>query len=236
MQLATINWMSSSGAAVGARNELDQVERDALVGDRPRRSWTRIRPRRLSRQESRTGSASSCPPLSPAVRSGWRTASWRGGRSEPGAANLCLLARGCNRPTRVRPAELRKVDVGQRARAATRPVQGSSRGRNRREPIPSVPAKPAPPLQENRGDRTRTCDLRFWRPPLYQLSYAPVLGAIVALAQMLSQRHALGLLFLAIAPGLRRDRGRGRAGGRLGRRGHRGGARRLDGARCLCAS
>src|SRR3970040_734947 len=24
-----------------------------------------------------------------------------------------------------------------------------------------------------RGDRTRTCDLRFWRPPLYQLSYAP---------------------------------------------------------------
>ena len=25
-----------------------------------------------------------------------------------------------------------------------------------------------------RGDRIRTCDLRFWRPPLYQLSYAPV--------------------------------------------------------------
>src|SRR5688572_6782652 len=26
-----------------------------------------------------------------------------------------------------------------------------------------------------RGDRTRTCNQRFWRPPLYQLSYAPVL-------------------------------------------------------------
>src|SRR5579859_1087325 len=26
----------------------------------------------------------------------------------------------------------------------------------------------------SRGDRIRTCDLRFWRPPLYQLSYAPV--------------------------------------------------------------
>src|ERR1700704_3398484 len=27
-----------------------------------------------------------------------------------------------------------------------------------------------------RGDTTRTCDLRFWRPLLYQLSYTPVLG------------------------------------------------------------
>ena len=25
----------------------------------------------------------------------------------------------------------------------------------------------------DRGDRTRTCDIRFWRPTLYQLSYAP---------------------------------------------------------------
>ncbi len=25
-----------------------------------------------------------------------------------------------------------------------------------------------------RGDRIRTCDLRFWRPPLYQLSYSPM--------------------------------------------------------------
>jgi hypothetical protein len=25
----------------------------------------------------------------------------------------------------------------------------------------------------NRGDRTRTCNPRFWRPVLYQLSYAP---------------------------------------------------------------
>jgi hypothetical protein len=24
-----------------------------------------------------------------------------------------------------------------------------------------------------RGDRDRTCDLRFWRPSLYQLSYTP---------------------------------------------------------------
>ena len=51
----------------------------------------------------------------------------------------------------------------------------------------------------NRGDRTRTCDIRFWRPTLYQLSYAPSLSRIVALPRMLSQRHALGLLFLALA-------------------------------------
>ena len=50
----------------------------------------------------------------------------------------------------------------------------------------------------NRGDRTRTCDIRFWRPTLYQLSYAPSLSRIVALPRMLSQRHALGLLFLAL--------------------------------------
>src|SRR4051794_30425669 len=29
-------------------------------------------------------------------------------------------------------------------------------------------------LERYRGDRTRTCDPRFWRPMLYQLSYAPV--------------------------------------------------------------
>src|SRR3954453_4981620 len=30
--------------------------------------------------------------------------------------------------------------------------------------------------ERNRGDRTRTCDIRFWRPTLYQLSYAPRLS------------------------------------------------------------
>lgn len=28
-------------------------------------------------------------------------------------------------------------------------------------------------LCAGRGNRARTCDLRFWRPPLYQLSYTP---------------------------------------------------------------
>src|SRR6266446_7744132 len=30
---------------------------------------------------------------------------------------------------------------------------------------------------ESRGGGTRTPGLRFWRPPLYQLSYAPGIGA-----------------------------------------------------------
>ena len=59
----------------------------------------------------------------------------------------------------------------------------------------------AAPLECYRGDRTRTCDIWFWRPALYQLSYAPPLSRIVALPRMLSQRHALGLLFLALALG-----------------------------------
>ena len=29
-------------------------------------------------------------------------------------------------------------------------------------------------LENGRGSRARTDDLRFWRPPLYQLSYAPL--------------------------------------------------------------
>ena len=35
----------------------------------------------------------------------------------------------------------------------------------------------------NRGGGTRTPGLRFWRPPLYQLSYAPLFGAIVSAVQ-----------------------------------------------------
>ena len=30
----------------------------------------------------------------------------------------------------------------------------------------------------DRGGRTRTLDLRFWRPPLYQLSYTPRRGGV----------------------------------------------------------
>ena len=33
------------------------------------------------------------------------------------------------------------------------------------------------PRSTGRTDRDRTCDLRFWRPMLYQLSYCPVRGS-----------------------------------------------------------
>src|ERR671930_2509658 len=59
-----------------------------------------------------------------------------------------------------------------------------------------------------RGDRTRTCNPRFWRPVLCQLSYAPwgsrlrlypggfgILGAV----RPPGQRRALGALFLVLA-------------------------------------
>ncbi len=43
----------------------------------------------------------------------------------------------------------------------------------------SIPIKQKDPRQAwvflfGRGDRTRTCDTRFWRPVLYQLSYSPM--------------------------------------------------------------
>ena len=45
----------------------------------------------------------------------------------------------------------------------------------RREPPPHGGSNAAgfSPAAADRGDRARTCDLRFWRPTLYQLSYAP---------------------------------------------------------------
>src|SRR3982751_4781702 len=57
----------------------------------------------------------------------------------------------------------------------------------------------------SRGGGTRTPGLRFWRPPLYQLSYAPTSedcsrGAFdVPFA--VRQRRALGALFLLLAVG-----------------------------------
>ena len=43
------------------------------------------------------------------------------------------------------------------------------------EPSPTVAAsRPRWPVENGRGSKARTYDLRFWRPPLYQLSYTPV--------------------------------------------------------------
>jgi hypothetical protein len=51
----------------------------------------------------------------------------------------------------------------------------------RRELVRDVDAGREIPLfsrdPTGRGDRDRTCDIRFWRPALYQLSYTPVVEA-----------------------------------------------------------
>ena len=54
------------------------------------------------------------------------------------------------------------------------------------------------PQVPNRGDRTRTCNPRFWRPVLYQLSYAPRLEkSDCSLGPRSSlSRVPLGFLFL----------------------------------------
>ena len=59
----------------------------------------------------------------------------------------------------------------------------------------------------NRGGRTRTCNPRFWRPVLCQLSYAPRFGSAIVLAAfpgsrvapVAGQRRVLGALFLLLA-------------------------------------
>jgi hypothetical protein len=55
----------------------------------------------------------------------------------------------------------------------------------------------------SRGGGTRTPDLRFWRPPLYQLSYAPefVEDCSREVFRPLKQRRALGALFMVLAIG-----------------------------------
>ena len=68
-------------------------------------------------------------------------------------------------------------------------------------------------FRASRGGGTRTPDLRFWRPPLYQLSYAPVsvgqcterVSAAPARVRQYArrvQRHALGVLFAVLAAAL----------------------------------
>src|SRR5690348_9954623 len=78
----------------------------------------------------------------------------------------------------------------------------------RRSCTPHFGSKPLPVRHcgatPSRGGGTRTPDLRFWRPPLYQLSYAPELVSDCsrvpfAILSRVGQRRALGALFLLLA-------------------------------------
>src|SRR5947208_12291871 len=59
-------------------------------------------------------------------------------------------------------------------------------------------------MVNSRGGGTRTPGLRFWRPPLYQLSYAPGFAHDCSrgdfrILQRMKQRPALGALFALLA-------------------------------------
>jgi hypothetical protein len=86
-------------------------------------------------------------------------------RLQPARAEGCLL-----RPST--PAGTRQL------RASARPSQAVSSGLERRALLlarmaPGRAVTRKRPGYAIRGGGTRTPDLRFWRPPLYQLSYAP---------------------------------------------------------------
>ena len=83
--------------------------------------------------------------------------------TSPAASSTAASATG--------PGALRLVGVGVSGPRRLPPAlarSGLSRGAAPGASPPSVAAA-------SRGGGTRTPDLRFWRPPLYQLSYAPVL-------------------------------------------------------------
>jgi hypothetical protein len=111
--------------------------------------------------------------------------------SEPprGRAGVLRIVGRCvehKEPERVRKREVRRLagrQLGEAKRAGLdrAAVAGERRARRGHEQMfARLPNETGG--QANRGGGTRTPDLRFWRPPLYQLSYAPRLeGRIVAL-------------------------------------------------------
>ena len=90
------------------------------------------------------------------------------------------------------------------------------------------------PELPSRGDRTRTCNPRFWRPVRYQLRHAPRLAApIVSAASAVASARAPGRAFHADHRGVRRDRGLQRDGVAVADRRRLGRSRGLDGVACL---
>src|SRR5262245_18247776 len=87
--------------------------------------------------------------------------------------------------------------------ARTRSVAPAASRAMRRRMLASFSWARTPILGASRGGGTRTPDLRFWRPPLYQLSYAPEFGedCSAGVFGLLKQRRALGALFALLAIG-----------------------------------
>jgi hypothetical protein len=101
---------------------------------------------------------------------------WRSGESNPGPS----VCRTDALPTELQPHETRR-EPGNRTPRFLAPNQVRSPSRS----FPKMPSAvefsmwshvPAAcwGMMVRRGDRTRTCSLRFWRPTLNQLSYTPI--------------------------------------------------------------
>ena len=65
-------------------------------------------------------------------------------------------------------------------------------------PAPDVAAPEPGFAAKNRGDRTRTCNPRFWRPVLYQLSYTPRSCVVSVSASPRASFEAVGRLSLPL--------------------------------------
>ena len=58
------------------------------------------------------------------------------------------------------------------------------------KPPANAPANLSTEGEDGRGSRARTRDLRFWRPPLYQLSYTPAPLAAAFLFLLVPRRKS----------------------------------------------
>ena len=89
-----------------------------------------------------------------------------------GGGSTCRVSVAHRRPDSVSASNrfTRSCRVGAMSLGACRERAVRLRNRARAEPREGGPVPPG----DGRGNRARTCDLRFWRPPLYQLSYTPI--------------------------------------------------------------
>ncbi len=86
----------------------------------------------------------------------------------------------------------------------------------------------------SRGDRTRTCNPRFWRPVRYQLRHAPrFAGRIVSAVSAVASSRVPGRAFHADHGGICGDRGLQRDGVAVADRGRFRRSGGLDGLACL---
>ena len=213
------------------RTETPKTEASTRIG--PARSRRRRRPVRAPRafrllRMTTTACSATSQPAGRSTTSATRTRSERRSRRPGSRATVRPVPRWPPHRDHQRGGRGRRTGARSRHGRPLRPLDDAALHRPRRRPrsatrrtcrrgsacfgVPKVGActrnRPISRAQPSRGGRTRTCNPRFWRPVLCQLSYAPWLRhdcsrgsprPVESRAWPLTQRRALGALFLFLA-------------------------------------